>query len=397
MRDPIRRDDLNELIQPTHPPVVSIYLDTHRKGHETLERQDATQLKNLLRDARRQLDASAYDLEEATVDKMFQPAEALLDDGAYWRHQEHGLALFLGQGLFRTFRLPMAVRNHVAVDALAHVAPLMQTLNQQDRYYLLAVSQGQVRLFEASPYEIKLAPMDGDIPTSRAEAEKFEDGEPQLQWRGGVAGRLGQGAMFHGQGEGKDTYKADIARYFHDIGRPLERQLNVTEPLPLLFAGPSFEFAIFKETSRYEHLLTDRHIDGNPDELSESDLHQKSLGVMQEVFERERRKKRAKVEELYKTDQVSEDPYAVVREALMGKVDTLFVANDKQTWGQVNAETFEATPADGPGPDTHELINYAAVQTLLKGGQVFQVDVTDDETSMPATHNASGLIALLRF
>ncbi|MGB3617618.1 MAG: hypothetical protein WBA12_05820 [Catalinimonas sp.] len=397
MKDPIQKNDLTLLTQPPHAPVVSIYLDTHRKGHQTLEQQDATQLKNLLKEARQKLADSGYDLEKTTVDDIFKPAEALLEDAGYWRHQDHGLALFLGQGLFKTYRLPHNVRNRVVVDATAWIVPLTNTLNKQDRYYVLAVSQGHVRLLEASPYEINLVPMDGDIPTSREEAEQFEDGEPQLQWRGGVAGRLGQGAMFHGQGEGKDTYKTDIARYFHDIGRPLEHQLNATKPLPLLFAGLAFEFAIFKETTRYNHLLEDRFIEGNADDLSDKELHGRSLEVMQDFFRRARHEKRDKVQQFYGTDQASEDPYDVVRSALMGKVDTLFVANNKEIWGKVDLETFETSPAEGPAPATRELLNYAAVQTLMKSGEVFMVDVTEDEISMPGTTNDSGMVGLYRF
>ncbi|SDM74604.1 hypothetical protein SAMN05421823_1237 [Catalinimonas alkaloidigena] len=401
MKDTITREDLDRLMAADHAPIISIYLPTHRSGHEVLEQQDQKQFKNLLKQARQTLEASGYDLTEEQTEAVFAPAEQLLDDDDFWRHREAGLALFLGQDLFVTHSLPVAVQERVVVDASGYIVPLASLLNRKAHYYILAVSQNKVRLFEATPYDIQPVPMDGDIPTSRAEAEQYEEPEESLQWRGGSTAQGGsarrEGAMFHGQGGGKDTYKIDIERFFHDVCRPLETQLNRTQPLPLLFAGVEFEYAIFRNACHYDHLIKDRHIDGNPDDWSEKELHQKSLTVMEERFSQKRTKALEQIKEVGGTDQATENPYEIVQSALMGKVGTLFTANHKEVWGKIDPESFETTQADGPTPETHELINYAAIQTLTKGGDVFLVDTHEDGISLPANQQDSAMVALYRF
>ena len=57
-----------------------------------------------------------------------------------------GLALFLAEGFFRRFRLPTAFVETVAVNRRFMVNPLIPLLSERDLFFVLALSQNQVRL-----------------------------------------------------------------------------------------------------------------------------------------------------------------------------------------------------------------------------------------------------------
>jgi hypothetical protein len=64
-----------------------------------------------------------------------------------------------------------------------------------------------------------------------------------------------------------------------------------------------------------------------------------------------------------------------VHAALQGRVDTLFVAAGEQRWGTADPRTLQVTIHDLPQPGDEDLLDRAAVHTLLTSGTVFAVPV----------------------
>jgi hypothetical protein len=88
----VSRTDLEELVAMEVQPAISIYLPTHVAGREV--RQNPIRLKNLLSAAAERLGASRRPPE---IDVLLSPAQRLVEDGAFWRNQQHeqqGLAIF---------------------------------------------------------------------------------------------------------------------------------------------------------------------------------------------------------------------------------------------------------------------------------------------------------------
>src|SRR5438067_12039225 len=98
------RHDMDELLAFDKSPAISIYLPTHSAGREV--RQDAIRLRKMLSEAAKRLGAS--DMRGPEIDTLLQPARRLVDDEEFWRHQEQGLAVFLGPGFERLPKLPVA-------------------------------------------------------------------------------------------------------------------------------------------------------------------------------------------------------------------------------------------------------------------------------------------------
>ena len=73
------------------------------------------------------------------------------------------------------------------------------------------------------------------------------------------------------------------------------------------------------------------------------------------------------------TGQTTTDVKEAVSAAHHGRVDVLFVAVDAQVWGHFEPEKGSVTVGESLEPDSEDLIDLAAIQSLIKGGTVYAV------------------------
>ena len=114
------RSDLDELVAMDAWPAVSIYLPTHVAGREI--RQDPIRLKNLLPSAAERL-ASTWRRPE--IEDFLGPAESLVEDEDFWRHQQQGLGVFLAPRFNRIHKVPIPVPEETFVGDYFHIKPLL--------------------------------------------------------------------------------------------------------------------------------------------------------------------------------------------------------------------------------------------------------------------------------
>ena len=96
---------------------------------------------------------------------------------------------------------------------------------------------------------------------------------------------------------------------------------------------------------------------------------------MKPIFEESRKKAFEKFEQLtgQQSTLATSDLTAAVRAATFGQMETLWVPLGQQRWGRYDAEQDKVNLEDEPGPESEDLLDYAAAQTLLYSGQVFAV------------------------
>jgi hypothetical protein len=146
----LTRDDLRTLIRKYDGLCVSIYMPTHRVGREV--QQDPIRLKNLLGKAQDRMVAGGVRAPEAR--ELLEPAEKLLHDGLFWQRQSDGLALFVSVEMFHHYRLPFDFEELVVVTDRFHIKPLLPLLSGDGRFYVLALSQSEVRLLQGTRYSV---------------------------------------------------------------------------------------------------------------------------------------------------------------------------------------------------------------------------------------------------
>lgn len=336
-------------------PCVSLFMPTARRGPETL--QGPVRLRNLLAEASSELAASGSS--PAAVDDVLAPLRGLVDDAPFWQHQGDGLALFAAPGHVARYRVPLPLDEEVSVGPTFRVTPLVPLLWGDGHFFVLAVSQGSVRLFAASRYRI--GELDrGPIPASMEEALAHEDPERQLQFRA-----AGGEAQFHGHGAGDEVDKAALERYLRAVSHGLvERVGRVDQPLVLAAVG--YYLPIFKAVSDYPSII-DEVVEGNPDHRSPEELHAAAWPLVEARFAAARRELLDAYGAAAGTGRTTIDPDEVAAAALEGRVDTLFLA----------------------GAPRDERVDGAVLDTVTRGGQVIGVAEPLD--------SGSPVAALLRY
>ncbi len=359
------KDELQTLIQPPEGLCISIFMPTYRAGIET--QQNSIRLKNLLTEAQETLLANGLRLPEAQ--KLLDPVRALEDDGLFWQRQSDGLAIFVAPGVFHYYCLPIKFEELVVVNEQFHLKPLLPLFSGDGRFYILALSQKAVRLLQGTRYSINEVDLP-DMPTSLAEALQYDDPEKQLQFHTGTAPGPGQqGAIFHSQGVGQDDEKENLRRYLRQVADGIQKLLK-DEHVPLVLAGTTPLLGIYREVNDYSYLIKEG-VTGNPEPLSNQTLHQQAWKIVEPYLLEAQQEAKTQYRQLAQTKRASQDIREIVPAAHYGRIDTLFVAIDDYKWGAFDPQNNTLELRSQPKPGDGDLLDRAAVQTLLKGGVVY--------------------------
>jgi hypothetical protein len=322
-------------------PCVTVLMPTHRHGPETL--QGPLRLRNLVEQAARDLTDAGTPAGDAAG--LLAPMRALLDDAAFWQHQADGLALFAAPGWFSRFRLPMALVDEVTVASSFRIVPLIPLLSGDGFFFVLALSQNSVRLFEASRHRI--GELDrGPIPASMDEALAHEDPERQLQVRSGGGGT----ALFHGHGAGDEVDKAAIERYLRAVDRGVRERIGNTRQ-PLVLASVGYYLPILQSVSSYPSIV-DAVVEGNPEHRSPEELHAAAWRLVGRRFTEETERDLDRYGAAAGSGTAATATDEVADAARGGRIDTLFVVS-------------------GAPPD--ERVDRAVLDTLARGGRIVGV------------------------
>jgi hypothetical protein len=318
---PLSRQELLALADRNEGVVVSIFLPTHGAG--PAEHQDAVRSRNLLRQAAHKLDAAG--VRGHRSHRLLAPAAALIEQPAFWRAPGGGVALFLGQGPDRHLRLPFRPRELVVVGQRFHVKPLLPLLCGDGRFYVLALSQGRVRLWKGDREGLRAVNLPG-VPASLEDAMRLDDREEQLQLHEAGLARLGKrpAAVFHGHGVGSDDAKDRILRYFREVDHGVRAAVRDANA-PLLLAAVDYLVPIYHAASTYPRLL-EQHLHCNPDRLGPARLHQLTWPLVRDDFAQAQRSAVARWRRLAGTDLAIRNLDQVVLAAVRGGVQTLLVA-----------------------------------------------------------------------
>lgn len=381
--DSLTLEHLKSLSRSTGGIHISIYMPSTRFGPDS-QVENSRRLRNLLKAVSEQLVERG--LRAAEIDALLAPARLMAEDRPFWLRASDGLALFIGP-TSKWFRLPVAFEETVVVSERYYLKPLLAHLGSDRHFYVLALSLKHVRLLRGSYDSLALVELEG-APASLSEELQWDNFEKRsLQYHTQTTSASGgrRPAVFHGSGE--PDPKEEITRYFRDIDRALKEAL--TDDAPLILAGVEYLLPLYREVSSIPSLVSEA-IPGNPDSLGTEALHARAWAVAQSVFADDRTAAAERIDNLWATARATADPQTLVPAALGGRVETLFVALDRQVWGTVNEHdgAVEIHPRHEPGDE--DLLDRAALQTLLAGGDIFAVAAEE----MPREGAA---VALLRY
>ncbi|TLD42032.1 MAG: hypothetical protein JETT_1674 [Candidatus Jettenia ecosi] len=377
--DLLTKNDLRALIEKpkgSNGLCISIFMPTHRMWPET--QQDPIRLKNLLRIAEEDLIQNG--LRSPDAKKLLEPSQVFLIDTSFWRYQGDGLAIFLSSGVFQYYRLPLKFGEFTVVTHRFNIKPLLPLFNSDGHFFVLALSQNKIRLFQSTRYSISEMDLEkAHVPTSISEALRYTEFEKQPQFRtrmtpftGGSASMGGKAGTFYSSREDIDEARKNILEYFNRVDKGLHELLH-DEKAPLVLAGVEYLLPIYRETNSYPYLM-ERGITGSPKEINEKELHEQAWTIVQPYFQKEQEDAVRKYKQFADTDRTSHDIKEIVVAAYHGRVESLFVAVGIRQWGTFNLETHVVHAHEKEEVGDEDLLDLAAIHTFLKGGFVYAVE-----------------------
>jgi hypothetical protein len=366
--DIFTRQDLDSLLTPGAQPCLSLFVPTQPGGGE----QDRVLLKNLLDQAEQLLEHRG--LRAVAARQFLAPVVQLTEDAAFRAGFAAGLALYASPEKMRSWRLPIPLVPQVIVGERCQVTPLVPLVNDA-RFFVLALSRNQVRLFEGTRFAVRqLEPK--NLPASLEAALRFhEHHEPLLFHPHPTRGFGRWGALFHGHGSAIEDARDDLLHYFRAVDRGLHELLR-EQHCPLVLASVASLWPLYRQVNTYPHLL-EEGLPGCPDQLSPEAIHRAAWPLVDRQLLMARAEALSQYARLCGTGRTAENLGHIVNAARIGGIETLFAERDRPCWGAVNcvAKGILCNKLRRPGDE--DLVNVAVLHTLLHGGAVHLFDTEE--------------------
>ncbi len=390
--DRFTKQSLTELVAGVNGPCISIYMPTERKGAET--QQSPIRLKNLLTQVEEEL--AAMGKRTPDIQELLAPVLALSAGNPFWQHQGDGLAILLSPDMMVTYRLPLSFKEAVVVNDRFYIKPLLPMVIGDGAFYLLTLTQASVRLFSGSRFSLSEVELGKDVPKSLAEELRYDDFEASLQFHTASApstrGDRGS-AIFHGHAGGgeKSETKEHVLRFFRQLDNGVRDIIEGYEHPPLLLAGVDGLRGLYRQANQYKHLL-EPGVDHDPAALTTQELHERAWAIVEPIFASEQQEALDVYAHLAGTAdaRAAHTIEQIAPAAYFQQVDTLFIPRDTSIWGTFDPTENKVLYQAEREPGNEDLVDFAAVHTLINGGNVYMLD------SSPLPEGAT-LAAILRY
>lgn len=365
----IAQEDIERLGRSEQEPRLSLFMPAHPAGPQT--RQDPIRFKNLLDEAERRLSAI-----DADVDSFLADLRPLHDDTEFWRNQDRGLAILASPEETRCWRLSTVFEELVVAGPRYHILPLVSHLTHDQLFYVVVVSQDELRVLECVGERWHEVDSTG-LPQGREVIQQFIDAEKSLQFQTTGQGSEGSSkeAAYHGHGGYKELHKTRLHEYFRTIDEPLSR-LMPSRNAPVVFAGVDYLQPIFRDAVRKVNIADD-FVAGNYDE-ERADLdqvHSQALEIVRPIFRQRLDETVALFSEAEGSGRTATSVGDVITAAQNSRVHTLLVQPDGHVWGGYDPVADPSvTESPERGETDEDLLNVASILTLSHGGRVHAIE-----------------------
>jgi hypothetical protein len=341
----------------------------------------STRLKNAIRTVKKELENTKTE----SVDTLLEPLRELAataETVGLWSKQ---MIVFRSPDVFRYFLLHGPVQEMQVVQERFQVRPLLSALTREQRFHLLGLSRRHIRLFHCTQHRVEEVNIHRVVPQNLRVWLNTRKPDHVLDNRANAGPSVGtmKGVVF---GTNTDREREDeyLAHFFKEVDKGINSLLR-GDTAPLLLAGIEDEVTIYRRVSTHPRLL-DKYVHGSPDALNDGELRRRAMGVVMGLCSEPLQKALADFEKQRDRGRVSLEPLHVIKSAWEGRVADLFMSETAEVTGKWNDEAHGVES----GRFGEDLLNAAALQTVLHGGRAFMLEVKD----MPVPHDVA---AVLRF
>jgi len=284
------------------------------------------------------------------------------------------VAVFRSPDVLRVSWVEEPIRSKTVAGRNFYIRPLLPQLTRDNVFYVLGLSQKNVRLLRCtarSSEEVALpASVATNYDTYMNTAEPDHVSGPSA---GAIAGR-----------EDKSEY---LAHFFRQIDRGVNEVLRGSGD-PVIPVAVEHQLAIYRAVNTYPH-LDPEGVQGAPNSLKSGGMHARALDAV--VRRYERRVDAALAEYDHKAGAgASNRLKEILPAAHEGRVLTLLVSDSLETPGSFDQSTYTVKGRASGTADDEDLVNDAAVEVIRHAGEV----LVAPNGKMP---NGAPLSAIFRF
>ena len=372
-----RPEQLKELLS-SSGPCVSLYFPVSRQNLNPGE--DERHWKQVIR--RLEPEMSRFG---DTSRNLLDPLRSWDTVGEDRNGKGKTLVVFRSPDFFRRMWLRADIAEQIKVGPQFFIRPLLPLMTDPV-FYILALSLNDVRLLRCTLDSSEQVPLTGAITSFDSYMnsakpdhllENRSSAGPSSGSSKGVTGGTGTEAEDHGE---------YVAHYFRQIDRVLNSTLHETSE-PVVLVGVEYELSLYRSLSTYPRLAGDG-VHGAPNGLKGGEMHARALEVLRQHRAAILDKVLAEYNHLAGGGRATNRLKEIVTAAHDGRVVKLIVSDSLEQPGAMDEATHQVTGNNSGGE--YDLLNNAAVETILHAGQVFVAP----NKKMP---NGSPLAAIFRY
>ncbi|MHB9028555.1 MAG: baeRF7 domain-containing protein [Candidatus Latescibacterota bacterium] len=357
---------------------ASLFMPTHRAWKEILK--DPITMKNLVKKIYDGLAGTG--MRNVEAEQYLSPFQRYLeDDDLFWRHSSDGLAAFLSHDFFRIYRLPLRFEAYTVLTDRFQIKPLLSLFSENGIFYLLALSQKTLHLYQASRFgmaEIEITTMPENINTIL----EYQDTSKE-ELHSGIRSSVG-GYRTGFQGITESLSDIDnILLYAQAVDKGIHPVLKGRNN-PLVLAGVEYLHPVYRNANTYPYLV-EKGVPGNPDQMNMRDLHAQAWKIVEPIFQERRKQAIERYMNSNGLPITSRKIEEIVPASADGRIDTLFIDDTVHIWGLFDGDDRTVTLHDREQTGDGDLLDLATVNTLQNGGTVFNLKREDMPEESPVS------------
>jgi hypothetical protein len=364
--EPLTKEIVRELIY-AGGPCITFQLPPYRPGES--RESPAAILKADLQEAAKKL--AARRIAAALIAELLEPLERLSQTEDSLAGAASGHVIFRSHDVFREFELPVApspARACIVGDCFA-IRPILASLALPAAIYVLEVTKKAVTLLACGFTDVSRTELPKGTPTTLDAALGFDAPDHDLINRSSAGPSIGAmpGVQF-GTGSGRETQHAYLRGFYRAVDRGVCELLHSNQA-PLILAGVDEDVAIYRSISAYPNVL-EQGIPGSPGAaLSRAQILHQAHDIALFSFQKRVANELAESQERLAPGRFSTDLDGILRAAVEGRVSDVYLDENGRRMGTFGAKVF------GGRANWHdeELLNVAAIETLLRSGAVYQL------------------------
>jgi hypothetical protein len=270
----------------------------------------------------------------------------------FWHYQANGLAVLSTSGLMRMFRLPDPPKPLAEVADRFHLTPLIKAMTSPHDVFVLALAEESARLIHAfvnfPPVRLQIP----DLPRNAEEATRrpsFHVRAPRRR----LQNLEGEKVLLH-------KYARKVEQAVHGALAGLNT--------PLVLAAEEPMASMFRSLNTYPR-LADEMIEGNPEQVTDAELEDAAIPILDRLYSRELKAVIALYDELKPRRATTDVSYAA-HAATAGAIEQLLVDLDAVVPGLVSDLDGSVTYSASDDAETYSVVDEVARRALCTGAKV---------------------------